>query len=447
MSQIIETRLRKEVVRLAWPILIQGLLGTVIMFTDRLILGRYSADALASMQAAGPITWATFNMYGAFGIGVLAVIGRATGAADAAQARGVLSSSLVIALGVGAVLGLAGFGGRDIFAHALLGDAVHSATARVMATDYLAWVFACAPFTTLGVTLSYALQASGDTRSPMWISLLAGSANLILSWIFVFGHLGAPEMGIHGAALGTAASTVIVCLISFWVMQRPQRILRIGRPNFPTLRPVIKVAVPALGERIIFHVGFLTFAGFVGHLGTKAMAAHQACMAIESLGFIASYALGSANGTIVAQKLGAGSPSDARKATYFTVRLSLALMCLIGLIFWFFAHPLVALFCADPETIRLGVDCMRVAAVAQPIMAVTDAFAGGLRGAGDTKSPMIVALIGPVLVRVAASWLFAFEFELGLVGIWLGSTLDWLVRGIWLSIVFGRGRWATIKLG
>ena len=397
------------------------------------------------MQAAGPITWATFNLYGAFGIGVLAIIGRATGAQDLPRARGVLSSALIIALVVGVILGTFGFIARTGFAEALLGASISASQTVDMAVDYLAWVFACAPFTTLGVTLSYALQASGDTRSPMWIALIAGAANLFLSWIFVYGH-GVPEMGINGAALGTAVSAMIVCLLSFWIIQRPDRPLRIGHPNFSLLKPVITVAFPALGERIIFHVGFLTFAGFVGHLGTKAMAAHQACMAIESLGFIASYALGSACGTIVAQKLGAGSHIDAQQATYFTARLSTILMCVVGLIFWFFAEPLVALFCTDSETIALGVRCMQVAAIAQPIMAITDAFAGGLRGAGDTRSPMIVALIGPVLVRVAASWLFAFELGLGLVGIWLGSTLDWLVRGVWLSVVFKRGRWKQIKL-
>jgi putative MATE family efflux protein len=276
--------------------------------------------------------------------------------------------------------------------------------------------------------------------------LIGGIVNLAISYVFVFGAFGAPELGITGAAMGTAASAVTNCVLAFILIQRPKRELRVGRPRFDMLRPVLKVAIPAFGERGIFHAGFLVFAGMVGHLGNKAMAAHQACMAIESLGFIAAYALGSASGTIVAQKLGAEDPRAAKKAAVFTARFSFCLMSVIGLIFYVFAESLVSWFCTDPETIELGAMCMRIAAIAQPIMALVDAFAGTLRGAGDTRSPMVAALVGPVCMRLVACWYFGFELEMGLIGIWLGSTLDWLVRLIWLALIFSRGKWLEIKL-
>ena len=315
-----------------------------------------------------------------------------------------------------------------------------------MSVTYLAWTFSCAPFLTVGVILTHTFQASGDTQTPMWLSLLGGVVNLAISYVFVFGAFGAPELGITGAAMGTAASAALNCILAFILIQRPHRELRIGKPRFEMLRPVVKVAVPAFGERGIFHVGFLIFAGMVGHLGNNAMAAHQACMAIESLGFIAAYALGSASGTIVAQKLGAEDPDAAKKAAIFTARFSFCLMTVIGLIFYIFAEQLVSWFCTDPETIELGAMCMRIAAIAQPIMALVDAFAGTLRGAGDTRSPMVAALAGPVCMRLLACWFFAFEMDLGLIGIWLGSTLDWFIRLIWLAIIFSRGKWLEIKL-
>ena len=76
-------------------------------------------------------------------------------------------------------------------------------------------------------------------------------------------------------------------------------------------------------------------------------------------------------------------------------------------------------------------------------MALTDAFAGSLRGAGDTRTPMIAALVGPVAVRLTACWILAFPMGLGLVGIWIGSTLDWAVRSVWLGYAFRRGKWKT----
>jgi Na+-driven multidrug efflux pump len=89
---------------------------------------------------------------------------------------------------------------------------------------------------------------------------------------------------------------------------------------------------------------------------------------------------------------------------------------------------------------------MKIASIAQPLMAFCDCFAGSLRGAGDTKSPMIAAIFGPVAVRITACYLLAFTFELGLVGIWIGSTFDWGVRALWLFFVVKKGRWKEIEI-
>ncbi|MFW5878997.1 MAG: MATE family efflux transporter, partial [Myxococcota bacterium] len=98
------------------------------------------------------------------------------------------------------------------------------------------------------------------------------------------------------------------------------------------------------------------------------------------------------------------------------------------------------------EIIVLGAKVLLIAAMAQPFMAATDVLAGSLRGAGDTRNPMIVAIIGPVFVRVLASWSLAFPLGYGLIGIWVGSTLDWVVRSVWLAVVFRRGRWKSIEV-
>jgi Na+-driven multidrug efflux pump len=86
-----------------------------------------------------------------------------------------------------------------------------------------------------------------------------------------------------------------------------------------------------------------------------------------------------------------------------------------------------------------------IAAVAQPLMALSDAMGGALRGAGDTRSPMVVALVGPVVIRLALCWLLAFELEMGLPGIWLATTVDWAVRAVLLTLVFARGKWKSIS--
>ena len=214
----------------------------------------------------------------------------------------------------------------------------------------------------------------------------------------------------------------------------------------PSLKPVLSISSAAFGERLIFHSGFLVFAALIGRLGDVAMATNQSLIAIESLGFILSSGFSIAGGALVAQKLGAENPDDAEYCAWISTCMALLILSGVAFVFWFFPRPLLELFSEDPAVIELGVDCLKLAAFAQPLMAITDTMGGALRGAGDTRNPMIISFIGPLTLRIAACWFFAFELEMGLIGIWWGTTLDWFLRAVLLSWVFIRGGWKTIHV-
>jgi len=439
--------LRREVLRLAGPAIVAGLVSTLVFFTDRLMLGRYDAEALGSMQVSGPLLWSVFSVGRAALSGALAVVGHAIGRQDRVQARLATVVSVGSATILGALIGLWGFFEVDAIALALAGDAPDTAIMRELSTIYMAAVFPCAPLVFFAETGFVALQASGDTTTPMRVGIAAGALNLVVSGVLMFGLGPFPELGILGAALGTAASFVVMAVLTFaalvwgrlaigWTV-----VLSAMRQLWGTLRPILRISLPTLGEKVLFHTGFLFFAAIVGRLGDTAMAANQSLIAIESVGFMTASGFGVASGALVAQKLGAGSPAQAREVGWTSARLGGLALGAVGIVFLLFAEQLVSLFTPDPEVVALGARCLRVAAIAQPIMAITDSLAGALRGAGDTRSPMVVALVGPIFVRLGACWWLAVELDWGLIGIWAGTTLDWATRAVWLGVVWGRGKW------
>lgn len=441
-----DTTLKKEVLSLVWPAVIQGLLSTIILFSDRLILGQYSDLALGSMQVSGPLMWSLFSLFGAYGSGVLAIIGRSMGASDHRRASQTLGTALCIGLALGTIVGCLGFWSAPSITAWMLGTRTSESLIAPMSITYLKTVMLSGPLILMGAVTTVAFQASGDTKTPMWLTLFSGCMNLLVSWILVFGIGPFPEWGILGAAIGTACATTSNALLGLLLVYIRKQKLYIGRPSFFDMHAIFRISWASFGEKILFHSGFLIFAAYIGRLGDIEMTTHQSLMAIESLGYIGAHAFGIAAGTLVAQQLGKKNPQRAEESVWFSATVGVYTLCAIGLFFVLFATPLIRLFSTDPLVLSLGIQCMYVAGVAQPLMAITDVFGGALRGAGDTKTPMKVAIVGPLILRPLLCYLLCFHFSMGLVGIWIGSTADWLVRSLWLYFAFRKGAWKEIEV-
>jgi putative MATE family efflux protein len=441
------TPIWRAVAVLAGPAIVAGLVSTLVFFTDRLLLGRYDDLALGSMQVSGPLLWSVFSVGRALLSGALAVVGRAIGASDVDTARRATFTAVLTAGTLGALVGAVGYSQTSLIADVLAGTGPDTAELRALAELYMAVVFPVAPLVFFAETGIVCIQARGDTTTPLRIGLVAELANVVVSAVLLFGIGPFPELGIRGAALGTATSFVILALLTAYALAQGPFALRradlhggLARIR-DTLRPIVRVSLPTFGEKVIFHTGFLVFATLVGRLGETAMTANQSLIAIESVGFMTATGFGIASGALVAQALGARDPARARTIGWTSAGLGALSLGIVGIAFLAIPEVFVRWFTDDPDVIALGARCLRVAAIAQPIMAVCDALAGGLRGAGDTRSPMVVALVGPVVVRLVACWVLTVELGWGLMGIWVGTTLDWTVRMVWLAVVWARGRW------
>ena len=174
----------------------------------------------------------------------------------------------------------------------------------------------------------------------------------------------------------------------------------------------------------------------IAGLGDVAMAANQSLIAIESVCFNAADGFGAATAATIARARGAGTlqqgPSGESLVLSRASRDALALLAAAGLLAVVLREPLLALFGRDAPVLALGARAMPVLALAQPWMALGTVYASALRGVGKTRPVLGVSLLGAFAVRIAATWFFAYGMKLGLVGIWLGSTTDWVVRTLLL---------------
>lgn len=435
----------RAILALAMPALIQGLLTTIVFITDRLILARYSEVALGSMQISGPVGWISTTLFGSFTVGMASFIGRTWGAKQPADAARYLGAGLCLSAVMGMLLACLGI----IFTPELCDVMVSSDTStpqlRGLAMIYLYYLFPSTPLHIMSSALVSGHQAIGNTKHPMYSTLGAGVLNLAVSVILVHGLFGCPELGVEGAAIGTVSAFTFAFFANLYPVLTRSYPLKIKTPKRLDLHRVAKLSIPAFGERALYHGAYFIFCAYIGHLGNQAMSVHQGLIALESLGFISAHAFGVAAFTLSAQHLGANDPDSAKIAIRRTAHLGVAALVLFACILVMFSNELISIFVQSESSIALGSVCLMVVAYAQPLMVLTDIFSGAHRGAGDTKTPMWAAVMGPVCVRLLTCWYLAFELELGLVGIWLGSSLDWLIRTCFMAVRIYGGKWLTLS--
>jgi len=449
-----EPSLNRNIVRLAVPAVLENLLTTAVFFADTLLVGWLNdPTALAAVGLSGTFLFISMGVVMALGIGVLAVVARAWGAGDYAAARRAAGQSVSLTLVLAAAsTPLMILASRPFFT-LLVQDpnpATHDAVVG-LAADY-------ANIVTLGSVLSFprivlgmVMRAAGDTRTPMLITLLVNTLNIVLAAALIFGVGPLPGYGIRGAATATAIAQSVGGLLAFGAVltgvSSPR--LRIADmlvwDRFEVSR-IWKLALPNIAETAIQRVGFITFMGMVSSLGAASIAAHQITNSIESLSFMPGGGLAVAVSTLVGQALGAGSQRIAELSTRRSAIFGVALMGGIGLAFVAFGSQLASAFGASPEVLAIASTTVRISALELPTLAIYMIYSAALRGAGDMRSPMIVSLIGAVFFRVAAVWLFAIYLGMGLNGVWIGTAVDWLARAVVIYALYRRGKWKTLTI-
>jgi MATE family multidrug resistance protein len=439
----------RAVLRLAIPAVAQSLLQTLVFVVDRLMLGRHSAAALASLQVVGTLVWSLQSVFASFSVGTVAVVGRCVGARDADGATSALRGSVMVAAGVGALIGFGAWLGTDALIAFSAGAA--DATVREAARGYLRVMLPAMPMLFLGIVTTNALQAAGDTRTPFAIAVLTNVVNVIGNAVLIFGLLGFPRMGATGAAISNAFALSVEAALGLWALSRvssPVRLTRGGDgvSTWAGAKRVLAVSVGSFGERVIYHAGYLSFVRMTNGLGAVAMAAHQALLSMESVSFLSADGFAVASSARVAQSLGAGDAGAARRTAMVAAGICAAVLGVAAVGFLVAGGQLVALFQDDPAIVAAGRSAMVALAVAQVPMGVAIVMAQSLRGAGATRDALIIAMVGALVVRITATWGFVYGLGLGFVGVWMGSGTDWIVRMLLGAWRWRRGRWAKVRV-
>ena len=435
---------RPGIWQLAFPSILGNLSHTVVGMVQVKFIGELGPQALAAVGAGQRVLFAMMAVLMAVSAGTTALVARAWGAGDYVEASRVTMASLVLAgvmsLGV-TVIGL-------LFAPSIAGVFGLDPETLAMASENIRWLCVFNVAFAVNIILAAALRASGDAWSPLWISGGVNLINIPLLYVFVFGAFGAPAMGVAGAAVaaGIAFSVGGVVLIALWIKQK-FRVKHVGGGWWrrARLKRLLDIGYPAALEQGVFQLGFFAFLMLIGNFyGTEAFAAYNIGVNVLQICMTVGFGFSIAGSTLVGQHLGANDPEGAARSGWRSTWLAMIAMGSLGALIMFYARPLSLFFIGDDAvTVQRTVEFIYLLGAMMPLLAVDFSIGGSLRGAGDTRFPLMATMLSLIGMRCG---LAALATYLGMPVVWVYAALvgDYLLKATMLIWRFQRGRWKTI---
>ena len=430
----------RRTLALGWPVSVQASFQTLMRTTDIIVTGLFSPAAVAALGLADVYAELVMRLGNGLGAGAIALSSQDTGSGALANRNEAITQALL--LGFVAGLPFVAFGllfGRE--AVALLGASPE--VARLGGT-YLTVIFLAAPARHMALVGVRALQGTGDTRTPMMITLVANVVNISGSVVLGLGVGPAPRLSILGVGLATAVANAFTATAVVAAIQSDRTALSLTRPSDPTVtRQLIGVSTPMFAEGLSQTLIYFPFNALLLVFGTEVNAAYQIGRRLRQQ-FTApvyrAYATGAS--IIVGQQLGADEPAEARFDGWAVVGLSALTLGIVGLAVFLGAEQIVLIFTRDPTTLRYAVDFARTFAVASVFLGLYFTIRGALQGAGETRVPFAARLTGSVGLLLGFSYLTSVALGYGVVGIYAGIVLS----AVWMMAVvvygFYRGGWA-----
>jgi putative MATE family efflux protein len=455
---LIDRRKGEEAFDLAVPVMITGGMRTLLRVADFFMVSlALDEAAVAALELGFQYFFVPFGLALALTSGTISVVSRSKGAGNHREADFAIKQSLWLALLIAVPITVVTWE----YANAMIAVLTDDPATIELGAVYLRIIMLSVTFRFWSMIAARALAGAGDTRTPMYVRLVTLPTNVTLNALLIFGLAGFPELGVAGAAWGTAIANTLAAAI-FLVLLLSGNFplqLHLGGKQWDTsmAREIVRVGLPLAGTRLGRTFGRFPFLFILGILGTEVIAAYAIGRRVMLLALMPAWGYSTASSTLVGQAIGAGEEGEADAYGWQTLRIALVTQLLIAAVLIAAARPIAIGF--GTENVDLTVAFVRMFGLGVAGFSISRTMRGGLRGAGDTRWPLYGTFLGTYLVRLpiavlavpAGTVLFAvagFSFApgvgLGLTAIFASILGDMYVRALVNVYRFWTGKWKAV---
>lgn len=438
--------IRRRLLYLTVPILIDSLLAMMLGMMDTVMLSKYADNAVAAVGVVNQVFNMVILVFQVTTLGTSVLCAQYYGAQKSEKLTQIVGVSLIFNLLLGLLLSiLLFFNGEFLLrmmhlAPELMDDGVR----------YLRIIGGFAFIQSLSLTIAAVLRSTNRAKFPMYVTLVVNILNAVGNYALIFGNFGLPEMGAEGAAWATSASRAIALVILLFVLIRtvvpkiPRKLL-FPFP-FNELKKMLNIGMPAAGEQISYSLSQVVVTMFTNLIAVEAVVTRTYAMNIVMFSYLFALSISFGNSILVGQLIGEQRKEDAYRICLDSLKTAMVITAIISGLVAAFGSIIFGLLTDNESIIRVGVIILCVDFVLEFGRTVNMTMVNALRSAGDAKFPVMLGLFSMWVFATGLSWVLGISLGYGLIGMWVAFMIDENFRAVILLKRWKSKKWMTRNL-
>ncbi len=439
----------KNTIDMAWPAVIESFFAAFVGLIDSYMVSGLGKEAVAAVGLTNQPKFVGLCLFFALNVSVSALVARRRGEQRRDDANRILISAISFAIVAAIIISIL----MVFFANQIIAFCGSNEDTHTLAVSYFRIIMGGIIFSCISMTINSAQRGAGNTKITMRTNVTSNVINVIFNFLLIEGRFGFPRLEEKGAALATVFGSAVACIMSIASICKKDCFVSIIyivktriSPALDAFKSLISVGYSVFFEQILMRIGFLATAMMAADMGTNEMAAHQVGMNIMSLSFSFGDGLQATAVALIGRSLGEKN-KELAKDYGKTCRMIGGIISIVLAVGYFFGGRFIMKAFFDEDSIvNIGVSITRVIILVVVFQISQVIYMGCLRGAGDTKYTAAVSVWSVTIVRTVFSYVCAYFFSMGIIGVWMGIVADQVSRFILGSARFKKGKWTEISI-
>lgn len=437
---------RKAIVLLSIPMVLEMLMESLFAVVDVFFVAQLGTEAVAAVGITESVMMLIYSLAIGLSMAATALVARRIGEGNREAAASASVQVLWLGIGMSVLIGLFGwYYTEDVLL--LMGA---DGQVLELGKGYARILFTGNATVMLLFLLNAIFRGAGDASLAMRSLWLANGINILLDPCLIFGWGPFPEMGIEGAAVATVIGRGLGVFYQLVHLFGRGHIIRVARRHLvwvgETIGKLLSIGSVGAGQYLVASASWLFLTRIVAEFGPDAMAGYTIAIRVMVFTILPAWGIANAASTLVGQHLGARQPDEAERSAWQAGRYAVGFMLVIMVCYLALAGPIIGMFTEVPAVLAEGTQALRVISLGYGFYGLGMVLSQAFNGAGDTRTPMLLNIVGFWMVEIPLAWFLAGPAGWGPAGVYASVALAESLVALGAIVFFRRGRWKTIPV-